>query len=90
MTTRASESLGGAVVAAPSVEVIDLDSNSPEEDRQHADELLRRALDLEPNRAGTYFVLGKVRESQGRVAEAADAYRTAIKLDRNYAREQNK
>jgi TolB-like protein/DNA-binding SARP family transcriptional activator/Tfp pilus assembly protein PilF len=61
-------------------------STSPEEDRHRADELLRRALDLEPNRAATYFVLGKVRQSQGRIPEAAEAFRTAIKLDRNYAR----
>jgi TolB-like protein/DNA-binding SARP family transcriptional activator/Tfp pilus assembly protein PilF len=61
-------------------------STSPVEDRQRADELLRRALDLEPNRAATYFVLGKVRSSQGRMPEAADAFQTAIKLDRNYAR----
>jgi TolB-like protein/DNA-binding SARP family transcriptional activator/Tfp pilus assembly protein PilF len=61
-------------------------SNSPAEDRQRADELLRRALDLEPNRAATYFVLGKLRLSQGRLPEAMDAFQTAIKLDRNYAR----
>jgi len=61
-------------------------SNSPAEDRQRADALLRRALDLEPNRAATHFVLGKLRSSQGRLPEAADAFQTAIKLDRNYAR----
>jgi TolB-like protein/Flp pilus assembly protein TadD len=61
-------------------------SNSPIENRQHADALLRRALDLEPNRAATYFVLGSLRRHQGRMTEAADAYQTAIVLDRNYAR----
>jgi TolB-like protein/DNA-binding SARP family transcriptional activator/Flp pilus assembly protein TadD len=61
-------------------------SNSPIEDRQHADALLRRALDLEPNRAATQFVLGTLRRHQGRMPEAAEAYQTAIALDRNYAR----
>ncbi|MEK0083931.1 BTAD domain-containing putative transcriptional regulator [Benzoatithermus flavus] len=54
--------------------------------RERADALLRRALDLEPNRATVHFVLGQVRRSQGRLQEAADAFRTAIALDRNYAR----
>jgi tetratricopeptide (TPR) repeat protein len=61
-------------------------SNSPIEDRQQADALLRRALDLEPNRAATHFVLGALRRHQGRMPEAAEAYQTAIALDRNYAR----
>jgi TolB-like protein/Flp pilus assembly protein TadD len=61
-------------------------SNSPIEDRQRADELLRQALDLEPNQAATHFVLGKLRQSQGRLPEAAEAFQTAITLDRNYAR----
>jgi len=61
-------------------------SNSPNEDRQHADALLRRALDLEPNRAATRFVLGTLYRDQGRMPEAAEAYQTAIALDRNYAR----
>jgi TolB-like protein/DNA-binding SARP family transcriptional activator/Flp pilus assembly protein TadD len=61
-------------------------SNSQIEDRQHADALLRRALDLEPNRAATYFVLGTLYRHQGRMPEAAEAYQTAITLDRNYAR----
>jgi TolB-like protein/cytochrome c-type biogenesis protein CcmH/NrfG len=61
-------------------------SNSPIDDRQQADALLRRALDLEPNRAATYFVLGALRRHQGRMPEAAEAYQTAIALDRNYAR----
>jgi TolB-like protein/DNA-binding SARP family transcriptional activator/Flp pilus assembly protein TadD len=61
-------------------------SNSPIEDRQHADALLRRALDLEPNRAATHFVLGTLYRDQGRMPEAADAYQTALALDRNYAR----
>jgi TolB-like protein/Flp pilus assembly protein TadD len=61
-------------------------SNSPIEDRNRADELLRRALDLEPNQAATHFVLGKLRQSQGRLPEAAEAFQTAITLDRNYAR----
>ena len=54
--------------------------------RERADTLLRRALDLEPNRAAVYFVLGEVRRSQGRFQEAVDALQTAIALDRNYAR----
>lgn len=54
--------------------------------RERADALLRRALDLEPNRATVRFVLGQVRRSQGRLQEAVDAFRTAIALDRNYAR----
>jgi adenylate cyclase len=61
-------------------------SNSPIEDRQHADALLRRALDLEPNRATTHYVLASLRRHQGRMPEAAEAYQTAIALDRNYAR----
>jgi TolB-like protein/DNA-binding SARP family transcriptional activator/Flp pilus assembly protein TadD len=61
-------------------------SNSQIEDRQHADALLRRALDLEPNRAATHFVLGTLYRHQGRMPEAAEAYQTAITLDRNYAR----
>jgi adenylate cyclase len=61
-------------------------SNSPIEDQQRADELLQRALHLEPNRAATHFVLGKVRQSQGRLLEAAAAFQAAIALDRNYAR----
>jgi tetratricopeptide (TPR) repeat protein len=61
-------------------------SNSPIEDRQHAEALLRRALELEPHRAATHFVLGMLRRHQGRMAEAAEAYQTAITLDRNYAR----
>jgi TolB-like protein/Flp pilus assembly protein TadD len=61
-------------------------SNSPIEDRQHADALLRRALDLEPNRAATHFVLGMLRRHQGRMLEAAEAYQKAVALDRNYAR----
>ncbi len=61
-------------------------SGSPEEDKARADALLRRALDLEPNRAATHFVLGVLRRSQGRLEEAAEALRAAIALDRNYAR----
>jgi TolB-like protein/DNA-binding SARP family transcriptional activator/Flp pilus assembly protein TadD len=61
-------------------------SKSPIEDRRRADELLRQALDLEPNRADTHFVLGQLRRVQGHLREAAEAYQTAIKLDRNYAR----
>ncbi len=61
-------------------------SASPEEDKARADALLRRALDLEPNRAATHFVLGVLRRSQGRLEEAAEALRAAIALDRNYAR----
>jgi superkiller protein 3 len=61
-------------------------SNSPIDDRQHADALLRRALDLEPNRAAAHFVLGTLRRHQGQMPEAVEAYRTAIALDRNYAR----
>jgi len=49
-------------------------SNSPVDDRQHADALLRRALDLEPNRAATHFALGMLRRHQGRMPEAAEAY----------------
>jgi adenylate cyclase len=54
--------------------------------RERADALLRRALDLEPNRAAVHFVLGQVRRSQGRFQEAVDAFQTAVTLDRNYAR----
>jgi TolB-like protein/Tfp pilus assembly protein PilF len=61
-------------------------SNSPVDDRRHAEALLRRALDLEPNRAATHFVLGMLRRHQGRMPEAFEAYQTAIALDRNYAR----
>jgi class 3 adenylate cyclase/TolB-like protein/tetratricopeptide (TPR) repeat protein len=61
-------------------------SDSPTEDRQRALGLLRRALDLEPNRADAYFVLGLVHRSQGQLEEAAEALRAAIALDRNYAR----
>ena len=61
-------------------------SDRPVEDREHAIELLRRALDLEPNRALTHFVLGLVRRSQGRFQELVEALRTAITLDRNFAR----
>ena len=61
-------------------------SNSPIDDRQHAEALLRRAFDLEPNRAATHFVLGMLRRHQGRMPEAVEAYQTAIALDRNYAR----
>jgi adenylate cyclase len=60
--------------------------NSPIDDRQHADALLRQALDLEPNGAAAHFVLGTLRRHQGRMPEAAEAYRTAIARDRNYAR----
>jgi TolB-like protein/DNA-binding SARP family transcriptional activator/lipopolysaccharide biosynthesis regulator YciM len=61
-------------------------SNSAIEDRQQAEALLRRALDLEVNRAATHFVLGMLRRHQGRMPEAVEAYQTAIALDRNYAR----
>ena len=61
-------------------------SDRPVEDRQRAIELLRHALDLEPNRAATHFVLGLVRRSQGRFEELVEALRTAIALDRNFAR----
>ena len=61
-------------------------SDRPVEDRERAIELLRRALDLEPNRALTHFVLGLVRRSQGRFQELVEALRTAITLDRNFAR----
>jgi tetratricopeptide (TPR) repeat protein len=61
-------------------------SASPEEDKARADALLRQALDLEPNRAATHFVLGVLRRSQGRLEEAAEALRAAVALDRNYAR----
>jgi TolB-like protein/DNA-binding SARP family transcriptional activator/Tfp pilus assembly protein PilF len=61
-------------------------SNSPVDDRQQAEALLRRALDLEPNRAAAHFVLGTLRRHQGRMPEAVEAYQTAIALDRNYAR----
>jgi adenylate cyclase len=61
-------------------------SNSPIDDRQQADAQLRRALDLDPNRAATHFVLGTLRRHQGHLPEAAEAYQTAIALDRNYAR----
>jgi adenylate cyclase len=61
-------------------------TDTPTEDRQRAEDLLRRALDLEPNRADTYLVLGLVRRSQGRLEEAAEALENAIALDRNYAR----
>jgi adenylate cyclase len=60
-------------------------SNSPVGDRGQAEALLRRARDLEPNRATTYFVLGLLRESQGRMTESVDALQSAIALDRNYA-----
>jgi TolB-like protein/DNA-binding SARP family transcriptional activator/cytochrome c-type biogenesis protein CcmH/NrfG len=61
-------------------------SDRPIEDRERAIELLRRALDLEPNRALTHFVLGLVRRSQGRFQESVEALQTAITLDRNFAR----
>ncbi len=61
-------------------------STAPDEDRARADALLRRALDLEPHRAATHFVLGVLRRSQGRLEEAAEALRAAVTLDRNYAR----
>jgi TolB-like protein/DNA-binding SARP family transcriptional activator/Flp pilus assembly protein TadD len=61
-------------------------SNSAVDDRQHAEALLRRALDLEPNRAATHFALGMLRRHQGRIPEAAEAYQRAVALDRNYAR----
>jgi TolB-like protein/DNA-binding SARP family transcriptional activator/Tfp pilus assembly protein PilF len=61
-------------------------SNSPVEDREQAAALLRQALDLEPNRAATHFVLGTLHRHQGHMLEAAEAYQTAIALDRNYAR----
>jgi TolB-like protein/Flp pilus assembly protein TadD len=61
-------------------------SNSAVDDRQHAEALLRRALDLEPNRAATHFALGMLRRHQGRMPEAAEAYQRAVALDRNYAR----
>jgi TolB-like protein/DNA-binding SARP family transcriptional activator/Tfp pilus assembly protein PilF len=61
-------------------------SNTPTDNRRHAEALLRRALDVEPNRAATHFVLGMLRRHQGRMPEAVEAYQTAIALDRNYAR----
>jgi TolB-like protein/DNA-binding SARP family transcriptional activator/Tfp pilus assembly protein PilF len=63
-------------------------SKSPIDNRRYAEALLRRALDLEPNRAATHFVLGMLRRHQGRMPEAVEAYQTAIALDRNYARAQ--
>jgi TolB-like protein/DNA-binding SARP family transcriptional activator/cytochrome c-type biogenesis protein CcmH/NrfG len=60
-------------------------SDSPAEDRERADGLLRHALDLEPNRASAHFVLGLVRRSKGRFQEAVDALQKAITLDPNYA-----
>ena len=43
----------------------------------------RRALEIDPNKASAYYILGRSLEGQGRDCEALSAYRTAIDYGRS-------
>uniref|UniRef100_A0A7C4GIN4 Uncharacterized protein n=1 Tax=Fervidobacterium thailandense TaxID=1008305 RepID=A0A7C4GIN4_9BACT len=49
-------------------------------DLKKAEELLKRALELEPNHIFTYVVLGKLYEKKGDFCKALEIYNTALKL----------
>jgi tetratricopeptide (TPR) repeat protein len=60
-------------------------SSSVQQDELRADELIREALERDPNRSGARAVMGLVRRIQGRWAESRVEWETAIALDPNNA-----
>ena len=65
--------------------VVDGFSSSAEQDRARAEQLLLEVLDREPNESMGHAVMGLVRRSDNRLAEARSELETAISLDRNNA-----
>jgi tetratricopeptide (TPR) repeat protein len=60
-------------------------STSPETDKLRAEALTRQALELDPNSAEAHSARGFLLRAQNRLAEALDAYGTAIALNHNHA-----
>jgi Tfp pilus assembly protein PilF len=60
-------------------------SNSVEQDKARAEQLLLEALDRDANRADAHEVMGLIRRLQNRLAESRIEWETAIALDRNDA-----
>jgi adenylate cyclase len=61
------------------------DSSSIEEDKARAEQLLREALERDPNRQQARTAMGLLRKVQGRWADAQVELEAAIALDRNDA-----
>src|SRR5258708_38963667 len=60
-------------------------STSPDADKARAEPLIRQALELDPNSAAAHYARGLLLRAQNRLAEALDAFGTAIALNRNNA-----
>jgi adenylate cyclase len=61
-------------------------SNSIEQDKSRAEQLLLEAVELDPNRSSVHYVIGLLRRVQNRSEEARTEFETTIALDRNNAR----
>jgi TolB-like protein/class 3 adenylate cyclase/Flp pilus assembly protein TadD len=65
--------------------LIDGFSSSIREDEEHAEKLLREALERDVNRSMAHAAMGLLRRAEYRHAEAQAEFETAIALDRNNA-----
>jgi adenylate cyclase len=61
-------------------------SSSAAQDEARAEQLIREALECDPNRSLAYLLIGLLRRVQGQWAEAQAEFETAIALDQNNAR----
>jgi tetratricopeptide (TPR) repeat protein len=76
--------IGIAVVLATNV--ADGWSNSVQQDKARAEELLLEALERDANRSMAHYAMGMLRRVQKRLAESQIEFETAIALDRNNPR----
>src|SRR5438046_1863410 len=61
-------------------------SSSIQQDRTRAEQLLREALERDPNRSMAHYAMAMVRRSESRLSESKMEFEAAIALDRNNAR----
>jgi tetratricopeptide (TPR) repeat protein len=61
-------------------------TNSFQQDKARAEQLLLEALERDPNRSSAHFAMGVLRRLENRLGEAQREYETAIALDSNNAR----
>jgi adenylate cyclase len=59
---------------------------SLQQDAARAEQLLRGALERDPNRPAAHFAMGVLRQMQNRLPEAQAEYEATIALDHNHAR----
>jgi TolB-like protein/class 3 adenylate cyclase len=67
-------------------DIADTLSSSVAQDEARAEQLIREALECDPNRSQVHQVIGQLRRVQGRWTEAQAELETAIALDQNNAR----